>query len=200
MSGGANPPPGRRRRLKKDDDVAGAKPPPGEDRQSRKPETFEECPGLDFWCDECATLGKRERQRQSPHGPTCKFGHGGAPGIPFDGRDYEDQHGDDRECDRRDEVIEEEMRIEEVGKAATIVSREGDTLHVRFPEVTLPLRAKYASAKVGGLSMTRTLRKGEDVEEAGREMAAVLRELSLEIARATITDFDDELKASRESR
>ena len=94
----------------------------------------------------------------------------------------------------------EDRREEIAGRSPIIVAREGDTLHVRFPEVTLPLRAKYASAKVGGLSMTRALREGEGVAEAGREMAAVLRELSLEIARATIDDFDAELKAARESR
>lgn len=178
MSEGANPPPGRRRK-----------------RVKKEPETLEECPALDSWCDACDSLGKRERQRQSPSGPTCKFGHGGAAGIPFDGQDFEDQRNVDR--DRRDEDIEEEDRVATVGKVAAIVAREGDTLHVRFPEVTLPLRAKYASAKVGGLSMTRTLRNGEGVAAAGREMAAVLRELSLEIARATIQDFDGELADAR---
>ncbi len=94
----------------------------------------------------------------------------------------------------------EDRREEIAARSPTLVAREGDSLHVRFPEVTLPLRAKYASAKVGGLSMTRTLRDGEDVAEAGREMASALRELSLEIARETIRDFDGELAAARESR
>lgn len=178
MSEGANPPPGRRRR-----------------RMTKGPETLDEYPALDSWCDECSSLGKRERQRQSHSGTMCKFGHGGAAGIPFDGQDFEDQHGVNR--DRRDDVPEDEMRIEEAGKVPTIVAREGDSLHIRFPEVTLPLRAKYASAKVGGLSMTRTLRVGEGVAEAGREMAVVLRELSLEIARSTINDFDGELEGAR---
>lgn len=131
--------------------------------------------------------------------------------VPENVADAKPPPGEDRmraDQEMRDEELSthsyekgrEDERFEQAARSPTVVAREGDTLHVRFPEVTLPLRAKYASAKVGGLSMTRALREGEGVAEAGREMAVVLRELSLEIARATIDDFDAELKAAREGR
>lgn len=44
-------------------------------------------------------------------------------------------------------------------------TREGDVLVVAYPEVTLPLRVKYAVVKVGDCSYTRQLRAGDDVNE-----------------------------------
>jgi hypothetical protein len=41
-------------------------------------------------------------------------------------------------------------------------AREGDTLVVTYPEVTLPLPAKFAMMKFGGLIYTRKLREGDD--------------------------------------
>jgi hypothetical protein len=42
-------------------------------------------------------------------------------------------------------------------------ARDGDTLVVTYPEVTLPLPAKFAMMKFGGLIYTRKLRAGDDV-------------------------------------
>lgn len=44
-------------------------------------------------------------------------------------------------------------------------ARDGDVLVVGYPEVTLPLRVKYAVLKVGDCSYTRQLRAGDDVNE-----------------------------------
>lgn len=44
-------------------------------------------------------------------------------------------------------------------------ARDGDVLVVAYPEVTLPLRVKYAVLKVGDCSYSRQLREGDDVNE-----------------------------------
>ena len=38
-------------------------------------------PQLETYCKPCLDQGLREIQRETPSGPTCKFGHGGAPGV-----------------------------------------------------------------------------------------------------------------------
>ena len=37
-----------------------------------------------LFCSECMRLGLQEPQRNTPGGPTCKFGHGGAKGVEPD--------------------------------------------------------------------------------------------------------------------
>lgn len=54
--------------------------------------------------------------------------------------------------------------------------RDGDMLTVSYPEVKLPLRAKFAIVDVGGLSYTRTLRDGDDVGEEYDRIYAFLRQ------------------------
>lgn len=43
--------------------------------------------------------------------------------------------------------------------------RDGDVLVVAYPEVSLPLKVKYAMLNVGGCSYTRQLREGDDANE-----------------------------------
>lgn len=44
-------------------------------------------------------------------------------------------------------------------------ARDGDSLVISYPEVTLPLPRKFAMMKFGGLIYTRKLNEGEDVAE-----------------------------------
>jgi hypothetical protein len=62
--------------------------------------------------------------------------------------------------ERRRKVTREGAEVE-VG--SEFVARDGDTLTVSYPEVKLPLRAKFAIVDVGGVSYTRALRDGDDV-------------------------------------
>jgi hypothetical protein len=39
-------------------------------------------PPTGLFCGPCAAQGMREPQVQTPSGPTCKYGHGGADGVP----------------------------------------------------------------------------------------------------------------------
>lgn len=82
---------------------------------------------------------------------------------------------------------------EKLADVQPVVSREGDMLHVRFPEITLPLAVKYATAKIGGSSYSRTLEAGEDVGAAAREIAIVLHDFVFEQARDVLAQVDREL-------
>lgn len=60
--------------------------------------------------------------------------------------------------------------VQRAGEAPTPVptiegfeARDGDVLVVAYPEVTLPLRVQYAMLRVGGMTYSRMLRAGDDV-------------------------------------
>lgn len=43
--------------------------------------------------------------------------------------------------------------------------RNGDVLVIAYPEVTLPLKVQFAMLRVGGISYTRQLQEGDDVND-----------------------------------
>lgn len=60
--------------------------------------------------------------------------------------------------------------VQRAGEAPTPVpaiegfeARDGDVLVVAYPEVKLPLRVQFAILNVGGISYSRMLRAGDDV-------------------------------------
>lgn len=84
----------------------------------------------------------------------------------------------------------------EVDRAPVFVAREGDTLHVRYPEMTVPLKTKYASAKIGGMTLTRQLVAGDDIEEQGIVMATVLKKIVTRVAKGALRDVNADLEGA----
>lgn len=66
------------------------------------------------------------------------------------------------------------------------VARDGDTLVVTYPEVTLPLPEKFAMMKFGGLIYTRRLRDGDDPQE---QLETIDRWLTREAERAGVAKY-----------
>ena len=60
-------------------------------------------------------------------------------------------------------------------KSDSLAAREGDVIVVSYPEVTVPLRTRYASVKVGGMIYTRRLLEGDDVGEQFDKVYAFLQ-------------------------
>lgn len=58
---------------------------------------------------------------------------------------------------------------------AGLKAREGDVLYVSYPGVKVPTKKQYLSVEVGGLSIQRQMREGEDFLEAYEELYGALR-------------------------
>lgn len=77
--------------------------------------------------------------------------------------------------------------------------RDGDTLVVSYPEVTIPI-AQYSVVKVGGLTYTRQLRVGDDVAHEHDRIYNFLRQRVETEARVKCAHFVGELQRARERR
>lgn len=75
----------------------------------------------------------------------------------------------------------------------TFEARDGDVLVVGYPEVTLPLKIKYATVKIGGWIYTRKLREGDDVAEEARRVHAFLRQHALKYGKIKVEEISREL-------
>lgn len=71
--------------------------------------------------------------------------------------------------------------VQRPGEASTPVpviegfeARDGDVLVVAYPEVTLPLKVQYAMLRVGGMSYSRMLKAGDDVNAEYTRISAWL--------------------------
>lgn len=148
--------------------------------------TIEELPVLDTYCSECLRGGLRERQRESPGGATCKFGHGGDPGVS-----YSKTHGHAAK-----EVREILTRAEATDPGFEV--REGDRLTVMYHGAKLQI-APYNSVELDGGIYSRTLLPGDDLEEQWDRIHTYLERKALERARAKLRSFSDELRIAREN-
>lgn len=141
---------------------------------------IEELPLLDSWCSECAKAGIESQQRESPSGPTCKYGHGGASGVipsrrgPHASRDV-----------TRADVIDPGFEI-----------REGDRLTIMYHGAKLQI-AKYNSVELDGGIYSRSLQPGDDPEEQWDRIHAYLERKALEKARAKLKRMSEELHRAR---
>lgn len=136
----------------------------------------------DAWCSECAKLGNVERQRMSPSGVTCKYGHGDAPSLSHSPATHS---GEAREATHAD-VIDPGFEV-----------REGDRLTVLYNGAKLQI-AKFNTVELDGGIYSRTLLPGDDPEEQWDRIHRYLERKALERARAKLASFADEIKTARE--
>lgn len=146
--------------------------------EPKAPPALEELPLLDTLCSTCLEGGLRERQRETPSsGATCKFGHGGAPGVTL-------AEAAGREVTTRSEAVGFEVR-------------EGDRLTVMYHGAKLQI-APYSSVELDGGIYSRSLLPGDDAAEQWDRIHGYLERKALEKARAKLGIFADELaKAKR---
>jgi hypothetical protein len=78
------------------------------------------------------------------------------------------------------------------------IAREGDTLMVSIPEVTLPLPQKYATIKLGGFIYTRRLHEGDDVRAEGETTYRWLEKFSEAVGRDRFRRWAAEFKRDRD--
>lgn len=135
-------------------------------RKRTTPTTFEECPPTGMDCATCFETGIRTPQVMSPHGATCKFGHGGAEGIP---QERVVTHAD---------IIEDEFVI-----------REGDTMSVQYGGAKVSIKNSYSSVELDGCFFHRKLRPGDNAIEQHDKIYAFLKAQSEKHARPKLEEF-----------
>jgi len=141
-------------------------------------EPIEALPVLDTYCGACLAQGIREFQRESDGGPTCKFGHGGADGIPAT-----EVAGGAREAPP------------DLGEAG-FVAREGDALVVNYSGAKLQI-APYTTVEIDSAIYTRRLEPGDDPVAEFERVYTFVQNQCIKRARAKLATFADELAKAK---
>lgn len=149
---------------------------------------IEALPVLDTYCGTCLAQGIREFQRESDGGPTCKFGHGGADGIPV----AEVAAAAARAEDAKRQALESKPKPSE----ATFQVREGDSLVVNYSGAKLQI-APYTTVEIDSAIYTRRLEPGDDPAEEFERVYAFVRDQCIKRARAKLATFADELAKAK---
>ena len=144
-------------------------------RKRVTPTTLDECPPNGMDCAACFEVGMREPQVESPAGPTCKFGHGGAEGIP---------KVNERVVTHAD-IIEDEFVI-----------REGDTMSVQYGGAKVSIKNSYSSVELDGCFFHRKLHPGDNAIEQHDKIYAFLKTQSEKHARPKLEEFLGILRAA----
>lgn len=74
--------------------------------------------------------------------------------------------------------------------------RNGDVLHVSYPEVVLPMKVQYASVRVGGMGLTRQLAEGDDVVAEAEAIYNFLAAFSAQAGEAKVIAWGTVLEQS----
>lgn len=77
------------------------------------------------------------------------------------------------------------------------VAREGDVFVVSYPEVKVPLAAKFSTITVGGLIYTRRLVAGDSVEKEHDRIYAFLKRMAERDAREKVQLWTEEISGKR---
>jgi hypothetical protein len=77
-----------------------------------------------------------------------------------------------------------------------MIAREGDVLVVSYGEHTIPI-AQYANVKVGGLTYSRKLAEGDDVEAEYTRVYAFLKRRAMLDGQAKVDEAQAELARAR---
>ena len=162
------------------------------DREAADRVPLEELPKLDTYCGVCLAQGLREVQRQSPGGAVCKFGHGGADGVPI----VEAEEVRARHEAADDEQFRARARDGSALSAAGFVARGGDTLTVHFGGASLQI-VQYNNVELDSATYVRRLEPGDDPAAEFARVYAYLRGQCLDRARAKLRDYADELRGAR---